>query len=141
MDTFQEKISEYKDNFEFMRSVGSDMEMFSYIIDLGKKLRTDSLSEERRTADNKVTQCQFQLYVDWENGEWKAYSDGMISSGYAYILLDIFNSISLEEAKNVKTEDFADLGIDDLLSLNRTTGFYQMIEIMRKNAEKERVAG
>jgi sulfur transfer protein SufE len=36
----------------------------------------------------------------------------------------------------VQTEDFRDLGIDDLLSLNRTTGFYQMIDIMRRNAEK-----
>lgn len=136
MSTFKEKIEEYKENFEFMRSVASsDMEVFSYIIDLGKKLQTDPLTEEKRTKNNQVTKCQFQLYVDWEDDKWKAYSDGMISSGYAYILLDIFNSISLEEAKKVETTDFSELGIDDLLSLNRTTGFYQMIDIMRRNAE------
>jgi sulfur transfer protein SufE len=137
MSTFSEKIAEYKENFEFMRSVASsDMEVFAYIIDLGKKLQKDPLTEEKRITSNQVTQCQFKLYVDWEDGKWKAYSDGMISSGYAYILLDIFNSISIDEAKRVKTEDFKDLGIDDLLSLNRTTGFYQMIDIMRRNAEK-----
>jgi sulfur transfer protein SufE len=31
-------------------------------------------------------------------------------------------------------EDFEPLGIQDLLSMNRATGFYQMIDIMRRNA-------
>lgn len=136
MATVKDKISEYRKNLELVRSMSADAtEVFHYIIDLGKKLQGNSLSEDKRTTHNQVTQCQFNLFVDWENGEWRAYSDGMISSGYAYILLDVFNSVSPEEAAQVSTEDFQELGIDELLSMNRSTGFYQMIDIMRRNAE------
>ena len=41
---------------------------------------------------NKVSRCQFDLFVDWENGKFKAWSNAMIAAGYAYVLLDIFNS-------------------------------------------------
>jgi len=136
MTGVKDKIEEYRRNLELVRSMSADAtEVFHYIIDLGKKLQGNALSEERRTADNQVTQCQFNLFVDWEDGEWRAFSDGMISSGYAYILLDVFNSVSPEEAQRVSTEDFQALGIDELLSMNRSTGFYQMIDIMRRNAE------
>ena len=136
MNTLKQKIQEYKNNLDLMRSMTADgTEVFHYIIDLGKKLQGNPLSEARRTSDNQVTKCQFEMYVDYEDGEWRAYSDGMISSGYAYILLDVFNSVSPEEAAEVKMEDFEPLGIQDLLTMNRATGFYQMIDIMRRNAQ------
>jgi len=130
------KIKEYSSNLEILREMTADgTEVFQYIVDLGKKLQREALSEERRTPDNQVTKCQFDMYVDYEDGEWRAYSNGMISSGYAYILLDVFNSISPEEAAKVTMEDFEPLGIQDLLTMNRATGFYQMIDIIRRNAQ------
>jgi len=135
MTTVKDKIETYRSNLNLLREMTADgTEVFQYILDLGKKLQSNSLSEERRTTDNQVTKCQFQMFVDYEDGEWRAYSDGMISSGYAYILLDVFNSITPDEATKVTMEDFEPLGIQDLLSMNRATGFYQMIDIMRRNA-------
>ena len=132
----KDKITEYSNNLDLLREMTADgTEVFQYILDLGKKLQGNALSEERRTPDNQVTKCQFDMYVDYEDGEWRAYSNGMISSGYAYILLDVFNSVSPEEAAEVKMEDFEPLGIQDLLTMNRATGFYQMIDIMRRNAQ------
>ena len=136
MTKLKDKITEYSNNLNLLREMTADKtEVFQYILDLGKKLQSNALSEERRTPDNQVTKCQFDMYVDYEDGEWRAYSNGMISSGYAYILLDVFNSVSPEEAAEVKMEDFEPLGIQDLLTMNRATGFYQMIEIMRRNAQ------
>lgn len=136
MTTVKDKISEYRQNLELVRSMSGDTtEVFQYIIDLGKKLQRNALSVDKRTSSNQVTQCQFNLFVDQENGEWRAYSDGMISSGYAYILLDVFNSVSIKEAAQVTAEDFEELGINELLSMNRSTGFYQMIDIIRRNAQ------
>lgn len=135
MTTLEDKIEKYSSNLNLLREMTADgTEVFQYILDLGKKLQSNSLSEERRTTDNQVTKCQFEMFVDYEDGEWRAYSDGMISSGYAYILLDVFNSITPDEATQVTMEDFEPLGIQDLLSMNRATGFYQMIDIMRRNA-------
>jgi len=136
MTELKNKITEYSKNLDLLREMTADKtEVFQYILDLGKKLQSNALSEERRTPDNQVTKCQFDMYVDYEDGEWRAYSNGMISSGYAYILLDVFNSISPKEAAEVTMEDFEPLGIQDLLTMNRATGFYQMIEIIRRNAQ------
>jgi len=136
MTELKDKITEYSNNLNLLREMTADgTEVFQYIIDLGKKLQKNVLSEERRTPENQVTKCQFDMYVDYEDGEWRAYSNGMISSGYAYILLDVFNPVSPEEAAEVTMEDFEPLGIQDLLTMNRATGFYQMIDIMRRNAQ------
>ena len=133
----EEKIEYYRKNFDSVRELtGDETAVFGYIIDLGKKLQSDALSEEKRTEDSRVNKCQYDLFVDWEDGEWKAYSNGLISSGYAYILLDVFNSISLEEVNKVTTQSFEPLGISQLLSMNRSDGFYQMIEIIKRNATK-----
>ena len=132
-----EKIEQYRKNFDMVKELSDDnTAVFEYIIDLGKKLQATPLSENKRTEDNRVSKCQYDLFVDRENEEWRAYSNGLISSGYAYILLDVFNSIPVEEANKVTTESFEPLGISQLLSMNRSDGFYQMIEIMKRNATK-----
>ena len=74
---------------------------------------------------------QFDLYVDWEEDRFKAYSNAMIAGGYAYMLLDIFNSSPVAEARQITTEHFRAIKMDELLSMNRTNGFYQMIEMMQ----------
>jgi sulfur transfer protein SufE len=133
----EEKIEYYRKNFDSVRELtGDETAVFGYIIDLGKKLQSNTLSERKRTENSRVNKCQYDLFVDWEDGEWKAYSNGLISSGYAYILLDVFNSISLEEVNEVTTQSFEPLGISQLLSMNRSDGFYQMIEIIKRNATK-----
>jgi sulfur transfer protein SufE len=133
----EEKIEQYRKNFDMVKELSDDSTaVFEYIIDLGKKLQSDALSEEKRTEDNRVSKCQFDLFVDHEDEKWRAYSNGLISSGYAYILLDVFNSISLEEVKKVTADTFEPLGISQLLSMNRSDGFYQMIDIIKRNATK-----
>jgi len=127
---FIDKITEYKDNIEALRAIDS-MEVYRWMIALGQKLANDPLSESRRSDQTKVSYCQFDLYVDWEEDRFKAYSNAMIAGGYAYMLLDIFNSSPIEEAQQITTEHFRAIKMDELLSMNRTNGFYQMIEMMQ----------
>ena len=54
----------------------------------------------------------------------------MVSAGYAYILIDIFNSLPIEEAKKITVDDFKKIKMDELLTMSRKTGFYEMIELM-----------
>ena len=127
---FIDKITEYKDNIEALRAIDS-MEVYRWMITLGQKLANDPLSESRRSDQTKVSYCQFDLYVDWEEDRFKAYSNAMIAGGYAYMLLDIFNSSPIDEAQQITTEHFRAIKMDELLSMNRTNGFYQMIEMMQ----------
>ena len=127
---FIDKINEYKDNFEALQAIDS-MEVYRWMISLGKKLIDDPLSMDGRLPKNQVSYCQFELYVDWEDDRFKAYSDALIAGGYAYMLLDIFNASPLDEARQITTEHFRAIKMDELLSMNRTNGFYQMIEMMQ----------
>ena len=123
------KINEYKNNIETLEAVES-LEVYRWLISLGEKLNEDPLSEIKRIEKNKVKNCQFDLYVDYDNGRFKAWSKAMVAGGYAYILIDIFNSLPLEEAKKITVEDFKKIKMDELLTMNRKTGFYEMIELM-----------
>ena len=123
------KLNEYKNNIESLKAIES-LEVYRWLISLGEKLNDDPLSKERRTIKNKVKSCQFELFVDYENGRFKSWSKAMVSAGYAYILIDIFNSVPIEEAKKITIEDFKKIKMDELLTMSRKTGFYEMIEIM-----------
>jgi sulfur transfer protein SufE len=127
---FIEKINEYKDNIEALQAIDS-MEVYRWMISLGQKLSDDPLSMDGRLPKNQVSYCQFELYVDWEDDRFKAYSDALIAGGYAYMLLDIFNASRLDEARLITTDHFRAIKMDELLSMNRTNGFYQMIEMMQ----------
>ena len=123
------KINEYKNNIEALQAVES-LEVYRWLISLGEKLNDDPLSEIKRVEKNKVKSCQFDLFVDYENGRFKAWSKAMIAGGYAYVLIDIFNSLPIEEAKKITIDDFKKIKMDELLTMSRKTGFYEMIEIM-----------
>ena len=123
------KLNEYKTNIEKLKSSES-LEVYRWLMSLGEKLNDDPLSEEKRIEKNKVKSCQFDLYVDYDNGRFKAWSKAMVAGGYAYILIDIFNSLPLEEAKKVTVDHFKKIKMDELLTMSRKTGFYEMIEIM-----------
>ena len=59
----------------------------------------------------------------------------MVAGGYAYILLDIFNFSPINEAKKISVEHFKKIKMDELLTMNRKTGFYQMIEMMIRKVQ------
>ncbi len=123
------KLTEYKNNIDTLKAIES-LEVYRWLISIGEKLNNESLSKEKRTHENKIKSCQFDLYVDYENGKFKGWSNAMISAGYAYILIDIFNSLDLVEAKKITVDDFKKIKMDELLTMSRKTGFYEMIEIM-----------
>jgi sulfur transfer protein SufE len=126
---FKEKIEEYKSNIETLESMDS-LEVYSYLMQKGQELNKDALGESRRIQENKVTQCMYDLYVDKEDERFKAWSEATIAAGYAFILVDIFNSMTDEEAKTVTVKDFEKMELDKKLTMSRQTGYFQMIEIM-----------
>ena len=126
---FREKIDEYKTAIGILESIDG-LEVYSYLMEKGKELNTDALSVDRHIQENKVTQCMYDLYVDKEDGRFKAWSEATIAAGYAFILVDIFNSMSDDEAQTVTLSDFEEMELEKKLTMNRQTGYFQMIEIM-----------
>tara|TARA_Y100001968_G_C19414880_1_gene748455 strand:+ start:1741 stop:2154 length:414 start_codon:yes stop_codon:yes gene_type:complete len=128
-NTIQQKLNEYKEHIETLKSI-DELEVYNWLMSLGAKLNDTPLSEDKRIMDNKIKQCQFDLYVDREDEQFKAWSNGMIAAGYAYILVDIFNSLPIAEAKKITEEHFRSIKLDQMLTMNRQTGFYEMIGLM-----------
>ena len=128
-DTIQTKLNKYKEHIETLKSI-DELEVYNWMMTLGAKLNDDPLAEDRRITDNKIKQCQFDLYVDRQDNKFKAWSNGMIAAGYAYILLDIFNSLPTEESKKITEEHFKTIKLDEMLTMNRKTGFYEMVGLM-----------
>ena len=131
------KLAEYKSNIETLQAIES-LEVYRWLISLGEKLQEDPLSKENRIDKNKVNRCQFDLFVDREDNKFKAWSNAMVAGGYAYILVDIFNSSSIEESKKITVDHFKKIKLDELLTMNKKTGFYQMIEMMIKKIKNVR---
>ena len=137
MKTIEKEIKKYNDKLEVLSGPDFDnMELYRWIVELGRKLKNNPLSEHLRTAANRVSRCQFNLFVDREEDIFKAFSDGYISSGYAFILLDVFNALSLDEQKQVTIEDFKVFKVESLLTMTRSDGFYQMIEMMIRRVKE-----
>lgn len=130
-NTIQTKLNEYKEQIETLKSI-DELEVYNWLMSLGAKLNDDPLSQDKRVMDNKIKQCQFDLYVDREDNRFKAWSNGMIAAGYAYILLDIFNSLPQKELKKITEEHFTTIKLDEMLTMNRKTGFYEMVGLMIK---------
>ena len=126
-----QKLNEYKEYIDTLKQIDS-LEVYNWLMGLGSKLNENPLSESKHLPENKVTKCQYDLYVDREDEKFKAWSKAMVAGGYAYILVDIFNSLSLEDAKKVTVDDFKKIKLDEMLTMNRQTGFYQMVEMMIK---------
>ena len=124
-------LDDYKEQFDALKVLSPHgYDVYRWMIDLGRKLQEDPLSEEKRIDSNRVHRCQFSLFVDKEEDRFKAWSDAIIASGYAYMLIDVFNSAG-GDAKDITPESFDKLDIANLLSLNRQNGFYQMVEMIR----------
>ena len=131
------KLTEYKNSIESLHSIDS-LEVYRWLILLGKKVNENPLSEKNRIEKSRVKRCQFDLFVDFEDGKFKAWTNAMVAGGYAYVLLDIFNSLSIDEAKNITADHFKKIKMDELLTMNRKTGFYEMIEIMMNKIKNVR---
>ncbi len=130
-------IKRYQEQIALLRSMGDDDILYQWLIDQGRRLQKNPLSEAKRTEANRVSRCQYQLFVDCEGGQFKAWSDGLIASGYAYLLIDIFNDLNPADIKTIKAMDiFNQLDIGSILSLNRSNGFYQMIDMLMARSSK-----
>ena len=128
-NTIQTKLNEYKEQIETLKSI-DELEVYNWLMTLGAQLNDTPLSEDKRTMANKVKQCQFDLFVDREDNQFKAWSNGMVAAGYAYILVDIFNSLPASQSKQITEEHFKTIKLDKMLTMNRQTGFYEMVGMM-----------
>ncbi|OYW54590.1 MAG: cysteine desufuration protein SufE [Hyphomicrobium sp. 32-62-53] len=143
-------FAELKDNF----SLVDDWEdRYRYVIELGRAL--PGLPDDAKTDANKVRGCASQVWLvttltPQPGGQAPIMhidgdSDAHIVRGLVAILLEIYQDRPADEiAAHDALQDFAELGLKDHLTPQRSNGLASMVSRIRaeaKNAAAQSAAG
>lgn len=114
---------------------------YRYVIELGKGL--EALPETERTEANKVQGCASQVWLATEISEvegqahlrFRGDSDAMIVKGLIAILFDLYSDKKADEILGLDAKAaFAELGLQEHITPQRSNGFFSMVERIRRDA-------
>lgn len=118
---------------------------YRYIIELGRSL--EPLSDEQRTADNKVQGCASQVWLstttvrnDGQSEprlEFSGDSDAHIVRGLIAILFAVYAGKTASEILATDAHEvFENLGLGEHLTPQRSNGFSSMVERIHNDARR-----
>jgi cysteine desulfuration protein SufE len=131
-------LDEIIDNFSFLDDWD---DRYRYLIELGRSL--DPLPAEAHTEENKVRGCASQVWiesaVDEEAGRrvlrFRGDSDAHIVRGLVALTLALFSGKTPEAILATDAaKTYADLGLSEHLTPQRSNGVRSMIERIRRDA-------
>ena len=129
----KDKIQEWADRLRPL----SGMDRLEYIIELGRKLQP--IDSKLKMDSFKIHGCASNLWLvptfEKDNMLLAADADAFITRGTAYMVLDILSGQRYGSLKKIKREDFAPLGMAELLSVQRQNGLGLLITTIRRYAE------
>lgn len=132
-------ISDILETFDFL----DDWEdRYKYLIDLGKEL--PPLSDDERCDANKVRGCVSQVWLITQASEgpdgapvltFRGDSDALIVQGLVAIVTALFSGKSAQTILDTDVEAvFAELGLQDHLTPQRSNGLKSMVGRIRTDA-------
>ena len=129
----KDKIQQWSDNLKPL----SGTDRLEYIIELGRKLTP--LDDRFKIDSFKIHGCASNLWLvprfEKDTLVLSADADAFITKGTAYMVLDILNGQRYGSIKKIKREDFAPLGMAELLSVQRQNGLGLLITTIKKYAD------
>jgi cysteine desulfuration protein SufE len=129
----KDKIQQWSDNLKPL----SGTDRLEYIIELGRKLLP--LDDRFKIDSFKIHGCASNLWLvpqfEKDTLLLTADADAFITKGTAYMVLDILNGQRYGSIKKIKREDFAPLGMAELLSVQRQNGLGLLITTIKKYAD------
>jgi cysteine desulfuration protein SufE len=139
--TIEAELAELADEFEML---GDWEERYRHVIDMGRAL--PPLTDEERSESNKVRGCASQVWLIsageaarlWFRGD----SDAHIVRGLIAILLRLYSGRSAADILAFDAQAaLGRLGLTEALSRQRSNGLASMVERIRRDAQRSRLAG
>ncbi len=101
-----------------------------YLVDKAKEV--EPLPDAAKIEQNRIHGCASKLWIiggaDSQNKmRYQVDGDAFITKGTAKVVTDIVNGESQKEVANLTVEDFTELGIKELLTMQRQNGLGQLI--------------
>ena len=127
------KIKEMKEMFSVF---DNDMDKYTQIIELGKK--NNGLSSKYKNNQNRIYGCTsmawIKVFKNKNTFSIKTDSDTFIVKGLLNILEYIINDSSKDEIFNLSIQNILhNIGLDNSITSQRTTGFLSALEKIKKN--------
>ena len=121
-----DKIKEMGDNLKMLE--GTDR--LQYLVDKAKEV--EPLPDAAKIEQNRIHGCASKLWIiggaDSQNKmRYQVDGDAFITKGTAKVVTDIVNGELQKEVANLTVEDFTELGIKELLTMQRQNGLGQLI--------------
>ncbi|MBS61593.1 SufE family protein [Salinisphaera sp.] len=135
MDT---QIEQLKATFEMLPDWE---ERYRFIIDLGRKL--EPLDDDERNEATRVRGCMSQVWLvaDESNDDrlhFRGDSDAHIVRGLIGVLLMIYSDKTPREIAEIDINQvFADLNLEQHITMNRRNGLYSMVETIQRTAHRQ----
>ena len=122
-----DRIKEMGENLALLE--GHDR--LQYLVDKAKDV--EPMSDAAKTEQNRIHGCASKLWIiggaDADNKmQYQVDGDAFITKGTAKVVTDIVNGCHRSEVANLQVEDFAPLGIKELLTLQRQNGLGELIQ-------------
>ena len=122
---------------ERIKQMGEDLAMLQghdrlqYLVDKAKEV--EPLPDEVKTEENRIHGCASKLWIiggaDTEDKmRYKVDGDAFITKGTAKVVTDLVNGEMRSDVANLTVDNFADLGIKELLTAQRQNGLGQLID-------------
>ena len=124
------KNSEFEQIVEDFNFLDDWEDKYRYVIEEGKKM--PALDDSLKVDSNKVNGCASQVWLNFSISDtlhFEGDSDAIIVKGLIAILRKLYNDTPIDEIKNISAwENLKRLGLDDLLSTQRSNGVKAMVE-------------
>ncbi len=132
------KINEIQDEIiEEFALFDNKNDQYSYIIELGKKL--ENLPQEEYKEENLIKGCQSKVWLTAEKSEHQAElqikyladSDSTLVKGLVSLLMRVLSNQPAKEILNSDLYFIDQIGLGQLLSMNRSNGLASMVKQMK----------
>ena len=128
----RKKITHWANNLQSL----SGTDRLEYIIELGRRL--NPLADNFKIESFKIHGCASNLWLvprfEKDVLTLSADADAFITKGTAYIVLDILSGQKYNVLKKMKREDFASLGLMEILTVQRQNGLGNLITTVQRYA-------
>ena len=122
---------------ERIKQMGEDLAMLQghdrlqYLVDKAKEV--EPLPDEVKTEANRIHGCASKLWIiggadNEDRMRYKVDGDAFITKGTAKVVTDLLNGEMRSDVANLTVDNFADLGIKELLTAQRQNGLGQLID-------------
>jgi cysteine desulfuration protein SufE len=134
MAMIDEKIDHYRNILSMFMD---NTERYKFLIDMARK--ADPFPEEFRLENFKVKGCLSQVWLvpKYENGKinYLSDSDAQIVKGTVTLISDIYSNSTPKEIVENERNLMDELDLGNILSMNRRNGAYNMLSMVKQQAE------